>query len=185
MPAAERGTGMAVNLSQDVHSAISKVLREGRYQFIALAVSLLFLALYVYVPLAVTPGNDFAFFLETTEIWQFALLIILAMITGVIVSMQSYLFARKREIAEGAPTIVSGIVSFSSGLFSSATCASCVSVIFAFLGTSGVLFLLKYRWHLAIISFMLLAVALVFVSGRIMNHCKSCEIPVKKRRKRK
>ncbi len=184
MHAGEKATSMA-KLFSNIKFAVSEVLHKRKYQVIAIIVALFFLTLYVYVPIAVTPGNDLAFFFETTGLWQFILLVILAMLTGMIVSMQSYLFARKRKIAEGTPTIVSGIASFSSGLFSSATCASCVSVIFAFLGTSGVLFLLEYRWHLVIASFILLGTALIFVSQRISNHCSSCELPIKQRRKQK
>ncbi|MEK6812792.1 MAG: hypothetical protein AABX86_01615 [Nanoarchaeota archaeon] len=172
----------------DIPAAVQKVWKKAKYRYITIIAALVFLFLYVLLPLITVPGNDLAFFFETTTVGQWIILMVLSIVTGMLISMQFYLFEAKRKVAEGTPTIIAGVVSFSSGLFSSAACASCVATVFAFLSTSGVLFLLTYRWYLVAASFLLLGTALVFVSRRIMQHCTSCEVQenvVKKGKRRK
>lgn len=159
--------------------AAQRVFQEKIYFFPFILGALFFGSLYTFVPVFVTPGNTFSFFIEITPWWDFALLVALALMMGLLVAMQVYVFRnrqriRKREVGTG---VIASFSSFVSGIFSSATCASCVSALFSFLlPSSGIFFLLNYRWEIAGIGFLLVLLSLTLVSRRIVKGCAQCEV---------
>ncbi len=151
--------------------------------------AILFGSLNVYIPIFVTPGNSFGFFLEITPWWGFLIVISLSLLMGLLVAMQVYAWKmarelRKREVGSGA---VAGVSSFVAGMFSSATCASCVSALFSFLlPPAGIFALLKYRWWITAGGIGLVLLSLMMTSRRIANDCASCKVVVESgRTKRK
>ena len=87
-----------------------------------------------------------------------------------------YKKTKKFQIKESSAGFIAFISTLISGLFASATCIACVSVLFAFIGTGGMIFLLEYRWQIVIISFMIVLLALYFTSKRIQDNCEICKI---------
>lgn len=162
--------------------SIKEVFKKKSYFIIFGVFSLILLFLYVFVPIYITPGNDLYFFIQITPWWGFLILICLSLLMGLLISMQIYIYRnlKKISIKESGSGILAWVSSFISGLFTSATCASCVSVLFAFLGVSGIFFLLKYRWYISALGFVLVLISIDFSAKRIKNHCDSCKIKVKK-----
>jgi len=134
---------------------------------------------YVFVPVFVVPGNDLKFFLQITPWWGFFIFILLGISVGLLITMQIYIFKNLRKISIRGTTggIIAGFSSVISGIFSSATCAFCVSALFSFLlPTAFILKTLNYRWYISSGGFLLVLFSLFLTSKRIENDCKSCGV---------
>lgn len=162
-----------------IKEAIRRVLDSKNYIFLFLFFSIIMIFTYVFIPVFVVPGNDLKFFLQITPWWGFMIFILLGISVGLLITMQIYIFKNLRKISIRGTTggTIAGFSSVISGVFSSATCASCVSTLFSFLlPTAFILKTLDYRWHISIGGFMLVLVSLFLTSKRIENECKYCKI---------
>lgn len=162
-----------------IKDAIRKVLDSKNYILVFLFFSIVMIFIYIFIPVFVVPGNDLKFFLQITPLWGFLIFILLAISVGLLFTMQIYVFKNLRKISIGGTTggAVTGFSSIISGIFSSATCASCVSALFSFLlPTTFILKTLNYRWYISSGGFLLVLISLFLASKRINNECKSCKI---------
>lgn len=157
---------------------VRQVIGQRKYGLISMVVALLFLWLFVFLPIWLVPGNDFAFFVSMTLWWHWLLLVVLALCTGLLVSLQWFVFDKTKHISVRASssTLASAMTSFVAGLFVTATCASCISTLFAFLGVSSIFFLIQYQWYLVGFSLLLTFAALVFTIRRVNTDCKRCRV---------
>ncbi len=162
--------------------SLIEVFRKIEYYIIFGLSSLIMLFLYVFIPIYTTPGNDLAFFIKITPLWGLLILFSLSILMGLLITMQFYIFKnlKKLYVKESGSGVIAWFSSIISGLFSSATCATCISFLFAFLGTGGILFLLKYRWYISGLGFVLVLISIHLSIKRIKNHCDSCKIKTKK-----
>lgn len=162
-----------------IKGAIGRVLNSKNYIFLFLFFSIVIMFTYIFIPVFVVPGNDLKFFLQITPWWGFLIFILLGISVGLLITMQIYIFKNLRKISVRGTTggIIAGFSSVISGVFSSATCASCVSTLFSFLlPTAFILKTLYYRWYISFGGFLLILVSLFLTSKRINKECKSCEI---------
>lgn len=151
--------------------SLKLVLSNRKYLSIWLISSLFFLGIYVFIPIYLTPGNDLDFFLKITPYWQILLLAVLAMLMGLVISMQLYIrnvlssrIGTAKIAATGAITSFSSII---SGVFSTATCSACVAAVLGFIGLGSTLafLLLQYQWQVAALGFII-ALAAVYSSAK-------------------
>lgn len=159
--------------------SVKLVLSNRKYLSIWLISTLFFLGVYVFLPVYLTPGNDLDFFLKITPYWQILLLAALAMLMGLVISMQLYIknalgsgIGAVKIAASGAITSLSSII---SGVFSTATCSSCVAAVLGFLGlgSSFAFLLLQYQWQVAALGFIIAIASVHFSARRISsNACK-------------
>ncbi len=156
--------------------SIRLVLSEKRYLAAFILATAFMAYLYVFVPIFTVPGNDLGFFLSITPLGQLAFIGILSIAMGLLIAMQLYSFfaLKAPQVKAAGTTIFAGASSIVSGVFAGATCAACVSVIFSFLGTGGVFFLLEYRWPIMIGTFLIVLIALFFTSKKIQSLCENC-----------
>jgi len=162
-----------------IKEAIKKVLDSKNYVFLFLFFSILMTFIYIFIPVFVVPGNDLKFFLQITPWWGFLIFILLGISVGLLIIMQVYIYKNLRRISIRGTTggAIAGFSSVISGIFSSATCASCVSALFSFLlPTTFILKTLSYRWYISSGGFLLVLFSLFLTSKRIENECKSCKI---------
>lgn len=158
---------------------LKTVLSHDKYFLLWLATSFLFSCIYILLPVNFIPGNTVDFFLRTTPIWQLAIILLLAMMMGLMVSMQFYirneLNSRKGDVKVVAVGALTSFSSTFSGLFSSVTCINCIAGLFAFigLGSSFAFFLIQYQWYIVGISFIL-AILSIHLSAKRMSE-KNCE----------
>ena len=134
-----------MGMFRDLHTALAETFSVRRSYFFLILGSAVFGALYVYIPIFITPGNDFAFFIQITPWWTLMLISVLAALMGLLAAMQAYVWKKSKafKVNEAGTGFAAAIGSFVSGLFSSATCAACVSAVFSvFLPSAGIIFLL-------------------------------------------
>ncbi len=159
--------------------ATKTVLAVRKYLLIWLVFSLFFLGVYIILPINLTPGNTLDFFLKTTPSWQLGALSILAMLMGLMVSMQFYIRNELKSKTETAKTVAVGIFtsvsSVFSGLFSSVTCANCIAGLLAVLGfgSSFTFLLLQHQLEIISLGFVLAITSIYYSAKRIAG--KKCE----------
>lgn len=158
--------------------AAKKVFSNRKYIALFFAVSAIAVGLYVFYQVKAVPGNDLAFQLSITPWWGFLLMAVFAASTGLLVTMNVFVYKnfRKVHVKETGGTVLGSATGFIASIFSSATCASCVSALFGFLGTGTVFLLLDYRWHVLAASIAITGIALHFSSKKINNECRECKI---------
>ena len=161
-----------------IRAAAAKVLSGTKYLWLFVLSTAFFALFYLVYPVITTPGNDLAFQLSITPWWGLLLISLLAFATGLLVTMQAYIFRRLKALPakETGGTIVGGASAFLANMFASASCTACVSALFGFLGLGTILFLLDHRWEIVGGSIVLILISLYFASKRITNHCRGCGV---------
>jgi len=144
--------------------------------FIALIPIVFFV--FILIPVSAIPGNDFAFQLSIFTPKDFALLTVLAPLISLVVTMQIFIFRRNKDIKENLKSASVGAAGSYSGViatvFATASCSSCVAVLFGFLGTGAVFFAVENRRLFVLLAISLLLVSLYFAARKINKVCYSC-----------
>lgn len=161
-------------------SANKLVFSDKRYFFGFLVTAFVMFWLLIYIPIRTIPGNDLKFQLSILTSKDWFLFTMLLALTSLSAVMNIYILNNKKSLQDGVAMAGQGGTGFISGviasIFGTATCASCVTFFFGFLGFGGVLFLLKYRTLIATGSIILMLISLYFTSKRVLNACDSCRI---------
>ncbi|HLC47576.1 MAG TPA: hypothetical protein VJI13_00745 [Candidatus Norongarragalinales archaeon] len=166
----------------DAHAEIMEALAltflERGYALIGILAAAAMACLYVFLPITLVPGNSLGFFLEITPWWGLLTIFMLAGLMGILIAMQAYVIRNTKskdakEIGSGIGAFVSSII---SGLFATASCAACVSVLFSFMGTAGIFFLLEHRIEITLFGFAMVTISIYLTARRINNHCEECKI---------
>ena len=161
-----------------IYSASYASLRSVWFSSLFVALILMFLSLYVMLPVWVIPGNDIAFQLSLFSAVEATLLIVLSVLTALLFTMQVFLFARvgKRAFSDGGTGVLSGV---GATVVGTASCVGCsIGIALGFLGMGAVLFLIEYQIPIMLGALALFLFALFLIARRINGHCTACEIKV-------
>ncbi|KKU12475.1 hypothetical protein A3G55_01820 [Candidatus Giovannonibacteria bacterium RIFCSPLOWO2_12_FULL_44_25] len=169
-----------MNKLQEVYSAVKQVLGEQMYGFIVLSFALLFFGLFVFIPVATTPGNTLAFQLSIFRVQDYFLMVFLAFLVGLNFSMNIYVWRKRRQSVNISKSAASGTAAGFGGAFAAivgtATCASCLASLFGImgLGIGSVAFVLKYQTLFLLGAIALVVISLYFTARKINRVCNSC-----------
>ncbi|MBI4129788.1 hypothetical protein HY468_00575 [Candidatus Roizmanbacteria bacterium] len=161
---------------QLVIRAIKQVLKE-KNRFVAFGLlTVTAFWIFVSIPVRQIPGNTYAFQLSLFSYVDWALLLLLSALTGLSLTMNSVIIRNEIKRSLRASTVGRSSFGLLSGIAGSlfgpsASCASCVSAIFGFLGMGGVLFLLQYRQAIVIVSILIMLVTLYYSSKKVLGIC--------------
>jgi hypothetical protein len=130
------------------------------------------------VPVVAIPGNDFAFQLNISATKDYALLTILAPLISLVITMQIFIFRRNKNIKDNLKSAGVGVTGSYSGIiatvFATASCSSCIAVLFGFLGTGAAFFAVENRWLFVTLAIGLMLISLYFAARKINKACTSC-----------
>ena len=142
-----------------------RVLTKKRYAMILSGLWVLLFAIFSILPVFTVPGNsvDYQF---SVYVWQdYLLLILLSGMSALIFTLQIYGMLHNAKVCKSAGTYGNVTGAFAGSTFSAlvgtATCASCIAPLVAFLGLGfgAVATILKYQTYIVIISL----IAMLFV----------------------
>ncbi len=163
---------------EDIPKAFGTVFASASYILLAAALSLAFFAFYVAIPILGVPHGSLGYYLASTTMPDVLTTAALSAAMALVTAMQVYAWRNNAHAIGQAGTGLAGFVSGSvSALLTSATCASCMSAAFSFIGFAGIAFLMRHRLELTILTFAMLAAALYLTSGKIARGCASCGVP--------
>lgn len=155
------------------------VFQDHRYQSIALTSTLLFFFVYLLVPAWLIPGNSLAFELSLLSPLEYALLFSFALLTGVSVALEVFIFRRLRreKLQTAGKGSVGVLTSLVGGTLAAASCA-CSSAIF--LGIFGLgasaLFLATHQLAIIFAMFGVGLIGLYFSARRASGLCATCSV---------
>lgn len=162
-----------------VFCAIKTVLAKWTYQIAFLILLILFVALYISIPVLIVPGNTLTFQLSLYTFADYAIFVSISVLTSLLVLMQvfSFLNSRKhnaRAIGHGSVGIFSGIL---SGMFASITCVPCAIGFLGIFGSVGTtLIISKYQYYFVTVAILFVLLGIYYASRRVMGYCKECDI---------
>ncbi len=164
--------------------ATKAVLRQKRYVVGLLVVALIVFWLLVYIPVISIPGNDFGYQLSIMPKRDYVILTTLSLLTGLAVMFNIYILSRhsKHKISQVGHLTFSGLMGLASSFFGTLTCISCAGTVLGFFGLGTVLFFGTYRFYIASLAFVLMAISLYFTSLKVLNLCEECNNLRPKRR---
>jgi len=161
---------------ENIYLAIKTVLRARISLLIFVVVAIVFFGLFVVIPVATIPGNTILFQLSIFRTQDYALMIFLAILTGLNFAMQVFSWrqgrARSQAVTQGA---ASGLLGVFGAVVGTAACASCLASLFALigLGTGSVFFVLKNQ-SLFLGGAILLMLIAIYLSAKKVNKLCNC-----------
>lgn len=160
------------------------VLNDKLYLAGFLIIAAAFFWLFVYIPVRLIPGNDFAFQLSILRPQDIFLLVLLSIFSALSLTFHIYMLRRKSVAKSTTLTIGTGFLGGTAGvvgsLFATASCAACVTTLLSFLGVGTVFFLLGHRQLIITTSILFMFISLHFTARKVLGICDICNIDYKK-----
>lgn len=160
-------------------SAIWTVLSRWTYRIAFVILAVLFVALYISIPVMLIPGNTFTFQLSLYTPADYTIFISISVLTSLLVLMQVFSFLRSRArtvrtIGRSSVGVFSGIF---SGMFASVTCVPCAIGFLGIFGSAGsTLIISKYQYYFIAIASIFVLWGIYYASRNVMGYCKECNI---------
>ena len=131
---------------------------------------------FIYIPVTQIPGNTYFFQISLFSYVDWSLLILLSSLTALSLTMNYFVIRNQIKRSLRVSTVGSGSFGLLSGVAGSlfgpsASCASCVSALFGFLGVGGVFFLLQYRQAIVLVSILIMLITLYHTSKKVLGIC--------------
>lgn len=167
---------------KQIYLAIINVFKERNYFLAFLLISIVFFGLFIYIPVVTIPGNDLGFQLSIYSQRDYILMFLLAVLVGLSVSLQVYIFRKQKEernLAQSTGQIaVSGISGVFGAIVGTAACASCLAFFLGLigLGTGSVLFVLNNQSYFLTGAVIIMLISLYFTARKVNDVCETCRI---------
>jgi len=164
---------------RDVRHAVVMVLQSLNASIVFLLSSIAVFLLLLMVPVWTTPGNDVLFQLHLLKYWVIALMVLLSLGNGLVITMQLYI-RKHRPHKTSATQKGKEAVTFGGLLVAAVTstlaCAACYSALLSLFGLGAATFVVRYQPVIATVAILLTMYAIVQAAKRINNHCEVCEV---------
>lgn len=157
-----------------VFNSIKNVLKRKNYFLMFLVTSIIFLALFILIPVFIIPGNSLKFQLGIFMPLNYFVMILFSSLAGLMISMRTYNYKMKKSLIGVGGGVFGGFFGFVAGIFGTVTCPACVAAIFGFLGTGATLFLIEKQWYIMSIAAVFLLVSIYLTSLSIEKKCEKC-----------
>lgn len=160
--------------------AISQTLKDRNSLIVFVIVALALFSLFIAMPIFTIPGNTLQFQLKTFRAQDYTLMLFLSILAGLNVALYWFSFRQRKENGVVSQAVAGGTASSIAGIFGAivgtATCASCLAVIFGLigLGTGSVFFVLKNQSYFLFGAIAVLLISLYFGSRKVSRICSSC-----------
>lgn len=166
-------------IAQQIFKAAKQMFGERKYIAVFVFFVLLFFGFFIFIPVKTIPGNALEFQLSILQTRDWLLMGLLAFLIGLNFAMNIYIWRKRRRIAacsSVAGSITAGVSGAFASVIGTATCASCLTWLFSFigLGFGSALFVLKYQAYFLLGAVALVLLSLYFTARKINNRCTSC-----------
>ncbi len=169
-----RGYGLEIRTTL---RAGAGVFRKPLYGIIAVASALAFFGVYLLVPVWLVPGNTLAFELSQITALSYALLATLALMTGVLLSLELFEFRRSRTrgLRAAGGSGIGLVASLTGGVLATASCGCGIGILLGVLGLGGgALFVAANQSYIVLAMLVVVAIGLYFSARRAAGLCVTC-----------
>ena len=175
------GMVMAISI---IFTALKKVFSQKSYIIISVLAAFAMFTILILLP--VGRFNTKAFYYQITGLDSISLFVIgfFSFILGILISMNIYLIKKthesKKKLLGSWTGMLSIFSSFIAGMFGSAVCVACLSILFNFLGVGTITFLITYRTQFFVLSAIIAVFSLYSASKGVIAHeeCKVCKVHI-------
>ncbi len=153
------------------------VFRNPSYGIISAGGALVFFGVYLLVPVWLVPGNTLAFELSRMTVLNYALLVTLALMTGVLLSFELFAFRRSRTqgLRAAGESGIGLIASLTGGVLAAASCGCGIGILLGVLGLGGgALFVAANQSGIIAVMLVIVAIGLYFSARRAAGLCVTC-----------
>ncbi len=149
---------------------ISTVLKKKSYLVIFVLLTIAFFALFIAIPVYTIIGNDLAFQLSTYNIYDYLLLTVLSVLSGLMFTLQLYKWKYGRKVCDTtvlfAGSVGAGVSGIIASIVGTSVCVGCIApflAIFGF-GFGAVSFVLSYQLYFSLFAILIMLISLYFIS---------------------
>lgn len=157
-----------------VYKSAKEALSKRNYLIMFLIIFVLIIIINILIPVFTIPGNTILFQLSIFGFKDYLVLVPISFLVSLMITMQVYSYKKRKSLKEVGKSVVGGSSGLVAGVFGTASCSSCIAVLFGFLGLGTVYFLIKYQWYVVGISAAIVLLALYLTSLNIEKNCGVC-----------
>lgn len=157
----------------------ASIFRERIYVAISVASSLVFLILYLLVPVWTVPGNTIAFELGLLTLVDYVLLGALALMTGVLLSLEVSALRRSRSngLRSAGEGSIGLVASLAGGVLTAASCGCGLGILLGIVGLGGgAIFVATHQTAIVVGMLSVVAIGLYFSARRAAGLCATCSV---------
>ena len=157
----------------------AQVFRERLYIGIATVGTVLFFGFYLLIPVWIVPATTLAFEIGRLTPANYFLLGSLALMTGLLLSLEIFSFRRARSsgLVSAGESGVGFAASFAGGILIAASCGCGTGILLGVIGLGGgALFIAKNQILIAVLMLGVVAVGLYFSARRAAGICATCHV---------
>lgn len=161
-------------------SASRIVFSHKPYILLSIFAAVFMFSLLIFVPVGHVSATVLYYQVTSLDPGSLFSIGLFSVVWGILIAMHVYRLKkthspRPKTLGQG---IVSMLSSLMAGIFGSAVCVACVSILFGFLGLPVIAFLLAYRQEFFFLSCIIAFLSLYFSSQAIVSHqnCAACRI---------
>lgn len=157
----------------------AQVFRQRAYIVLAILSGTLFFALYLLTPVWLVPGTTLSYEISHLTLLSMVLLVGLALMTGLLLSLEVFSFRRSRSagLTSAGEGSIGLVASLTGGILAAASCGCGTGILLGVIGLGGgAIFIAEHQ--ILVVSFMLavVAVGLYFSARRAAGICATCHI---------
>jgi len=162
-----------------IPQTMQTVFSSWKYKAFWFVGSLVFLGVYVLIPVLLVSGNSVTFEFSQAGVFDYVLLVALATATALLMSFE--LFAFRRSRAQGLPIFgesgVGIVASITGGVLAAASCGCGIGILLGVLGLGGATFFVSEHQMLLVGAMLgLVLVGLYFSARRAAGICATCTV---------
>lgn len=165
---------------KEIANATKILLSKRGYLVTFFVLAPLSFLLFIFLQVWTIPGNSLSFQLQVLTFSNDILLGILSILVAVFVTMQAFIFrnaySAQTKLASVGKGGTVGYLGVFAAVLGTATCASCLIVLFGFLGFGGIVFLLKNQPYVVSLSIIILLASIYFSSRKVNGVCENCKV---------
>lgn len=147
---------------------------------IAASAAIFLFSIFTVLPTFTAPNTTVASQLRSLRTVELFAQIGVSLSTGLLMSLQIFVFRqsklRREKISAAGKGMFGGLTGMIGGMFTAASCASCLTTVLGFLSVGTLVTLLEYQWEIFFGSIILLLLAIYLTARKIEGVCGSCQV---------
>lgn len=162
-----------------IFRTVAQVFRERVYAATTLISALAFFSLYLLTPTWLVPSTTLAFELSRLSLLNYTLLGTLALLTGILLSLELFSFRRTRSSRVRSATEggVGLVASLTGGILAAASCGCGLGILLGAVGLSGgAVFVAAHQTPIVIGMLVIVGAGLYFSARRAAGICATCVV---------
>lgn len=155
-------------------STAKEVLQKKSYAFSFPILTVFLFIILFSLPIIIAPTITFSYQISLFTFVNYLLLFMVSVLLSLSILFNIYSYKKTKKLQSGKAAL-SGSSGLLAAIFGTATCPSCLAVLFGFLGTGTLVFLVKYNVYISLLASLFILSSLFLTSKKIQELCINCQ----------